>query len=162
MLDETKEIEELLQEVKDPEIPVLSIIDLGVLRKIEKTTNGYLIHITPTYSGCPAMDVIAEDIIACLQSHGYNAQVKNVLSPAWSTDFITEKGRKAMEEYGIAPPLEATADKEALKGESKKLKCTHCGSMDTRMVSAFGSTACKALFQCNECHEPFDYFKCLK
>lgn len=162
MPDEIKDIENILQEVYDPEIPVLSIMDLGVVRKIEKIAQEYLIHITPTYSGCPAMDVIAEDIIEALKREGYRASVKNVLSPAWTTDFITERGRQAMEEYGIAPPLSPSADKEALTGKSRKVKCTHCGSMNTKMLSQFGSTACKALFQCNDCQEPFDYFKCLR
>lgn len=162
MPDELKNIENILQEVFDPEIPVLSIMDLGVVREIEKIDDVYLISITPTYSGCPAMDVIAEDIIAALASKGLKASVKNVLTPVWTTDFITQKGLDAMEEYGIAPPLNASADKEALTGKEKKVKCTHCGSMNTKMLSQFGSTACKALFQCNDCKEPFDYFKCLK
>lgn len=155
-------IKKILESVNDPEIPVLSIMDMGIVRKIEKQKDEYIIHITPTYSGCPAMDVIGEDIIDALKKSGYKARIKNVLSPAWSSDFITEKGRKAMEKYGIAPPLDATADKKALLGETKLVKCTNCGSTNTRMVSQFGSTACKALFQCNNCLEPFDYFKCLK
>lgn len=162
MPEEIKNIENILQEVYDPEIPVLSIMDLGVVQKIEKNGEEYLIQVTPTYSGCPAMDVIAEDIIAAMAENGLKASVKNVLTPAWTTDFITEKGRNAMEKYGIAPPLSATADKEALTGKAKKVKCTRCGSMNTKMLSQFGSTACKALFQCNDCKEPFDYFKCLK
>lgn len=155
-------IKSILRKVTDPEIPVLTIVDMGIVRKIQKEGEEYLISITPTYSGCPAMDVIADDIINALKNAGFKARVKNVLDPAWSTDFITEKGRKAMKKYGIAPPLEATADKEALLGESKMLKCTNCDSSNTKMISQFGSTACKALFQCNDCLEPFEYFKCLK
>lgn len=157
------EIKTILQEVHDPEIPVLSIMDMGIVRKIEQTKDGvYEISITPTYSGCPAMDTIADDIVAELEKHDVQAEVKHIITPAWSTDMITEKGRKALEDYGIAAPLEASADKAALSGEKNQVKCTNCGSPNTKMVSRFGSTACKALFQCNDCHEPFDYFKCLK
>lgn len=155
-------INDILQEVYDPEIPVLSIMDMGIVRAISEEEGVYHIDITPTYSGCPAMDTISDDIIAAFKKEGLAAKVKLVLSPAWTTDWITEEGRKALEDYGIAAPLEVSADKDALKGEKNQVKCTNCGSMDTRLVSQFGSTACKALFQCNNCHEPFDYFKCLK
>jgi len=162
MQDTTKHIKDILQEVHDPEIPVLSIMDMGIVREVLEKNGVHHITITPTYSGCPAMDTISDDIIAAFKTEGLEAKVKLVLSPAWTTDWITEKGRKALEDYGIAAPLEASADKEALKGEKNKVKCTNCGSIDTRLVSQFGSTACKALFQCNHCHEPFDYFKCLR
>ena len=162
MVDEKEHIKKIISTVTDPEIPVLSIVEMGIVRKIEEIDGEYVISITPTYSGCPAMDVIGEDIIHAMKEAGYKARVKNVLSPAWTTDFITEKGRKAMEKYGIAPPLDAVADKEVLLGKAKIVKCTNCGSTNTKMVSQFGSTACKALFQCNDCLEPFDYFKCLK
>jgi len=162
MRDARAEIEHILQSVHDPEIPVLSITDMGLIREVEKKGNVYLISITPTYSGCPAMDTISDDIVSAMNAENLQVEVKLVLSPAWTTDWITEKGRQALEKYGIAAPLEATIDKQALSGEGYKVKCTNCESMDTRMVSRFGSTACKALFQCNECHEPFDYFKCLK
>ncbi|MEQ8624161.1 MAG: 1,2-phenylacetyl-CoA epoxidase subunit PaaD [Vicingaceae bacterium] len=155
-------IDDILNDVHDPEIPVLSIMDMGIVREVNEKDGVYHIKITPTYSGCPAMDTISDDIIAAFKQEGLEAKVKLVLSPAWSTDWITEKGRKALENYGIAAPLEASADKDALRGEKNKVKCTNCGSKDTRLVSQFGSTACKALFQCNDCHEPFDYFKCLK
>jgi ring-1,2-phenylacetyl-CoA epoxidase subunit PaaD len=108
------------------------------------------------------MDTIADDIKAAFKEKGLDAEVKLVLSPAWTTDFITEKGRKALEDYGIAAPRSASVDKAALTGVKNQIRCTHCGSLNTRMVSRFGSTACKALFQCEDCHEPFDYFKCLK
>jgi len=120
------------------------------------------IAITPTYSGCPAMDVIGDDIKKALREKGIEANVELVLSPAWTTDWITPKGRKALEDYGIAAPLEESADKSALLGNAKIVKCPQCGSTNTRLISQFASTACKAMFQCNDCQEPFDYFKCLK
>ena len=152
----------ILEKVSDPEIPVLNILDMGVVRSAVVKNNSVSIHITPTYSGCPAMDVIADDIMAEFKKHGIQASVTLVLTPAWTTDWITERGRLALEKYGIAPPLEAVADKEALLENKRIVKCTHCGSTNTKLVSQFGSTACKALFQCEDCHEPFDYFKCLK
>lgn len=159
---ELQHINNLLTEVTDPEIPVLSIMDMGVVRDIALNEKDVLVKITPTYSGCPAMDMIATDIKIKLDQAGYKTKVKLILSPAWTTDWITERGRKALEEYGIAAPLEESADKRALLGEARVVTCTHCGSKDTKMVSQFGSTACKALFQCKDCLEPFDYFKCLK
>lgn len=158
----TPQITAILESVSDPEIPVLSIMDMGVVREVEVQERDVFIKITPTYSGCPAMDTIADDIKAAFAKEGYQAQVKLILAPAWSTDWITERGRKALEAYGIAAPLNEEADKEALLGNKKIVKCPQCGSTQTRLVSQFGSTACKALFQCEACHEPFDYFKCLK
>lgn len=152
----------ILEQVSDPEIPVLTIIDMGVVRSAVIENNVVFIEITPTYSGCPAMDVIGDDIKAALKKAGYNSKIELVLSPAWTTDWITPRGRKALREYGIAPPLDAEADKEALLGNKKLVKCTNCGSINTKLVSQFGSTACKALFKCKDCQEPFDYFKCLK
>lgn len=156
------QITAILESVSDPEIPVLSIMDMGIVRDVAVEGTAVFIKITPTYSGCPAMDTIADDIKAAFAKEGYQAQVKLILAPAWSTDWITERGRKALEAYGIAAPLSEEADKEALLGNKKIVKCPQCGSTHTRLVSQFGSTACKALFQCEECHEPFDYFKCLK
>ena len=156
------EVEAILFSVSDPEIPVLSIMDMGVVRKVKQEDGVYLIDITPTYSGCPAMDTIADDLVAAFEKKGLQAKINLVLSPAWTTDWITPRGRKALEDYGIAAPLSATMDKDALSGKEHVVKCTHCGSSNTKMVSRFGSTACKALFQCKDCHEPFDYFKCLK
>jgi ring-1,2-phenylacetyl-CoA epoxidase subunit PaaD len=153
---------EILETVSDPEIPVLSIIEMGVVRSA-KIVNGIVeVEITPTYSGCPAMDVISDDIKSAFKQKGYKTKVDLILSPAWTTDWITSKGRAALEKYGIASPLSAEADKEALLGNKKVVKCPQCGSLNTKLVSQFGSTACKALFQCEECLEPFDYFKCLK
>ncbi len=153
---------EILETVSDPEIPVLSVMEMGVVRSAVLENGLVKVEITPTYSGCPAMDVIADDIKAAFKQKGYNAQVELILSPAWTTDWITPKGRLALEKYGIASPLSAEADKEALLGNKKLVKCPQCGSNDTKLVSQFGSTACKALFQCEDCLEPFDYFKCLK
>lgn len=136
-------------------------MDMGIVREVEANGNKVKIKITPTYSGCPAMDVIGDDIIRLLKKSGYEAEVKLVLAPAWTTDWITEVGRKKLEEYGIAAPLDASADKKALLGEKRMVTCTNCGSKNTTMVSQFGSTACKALFKCIDCLEPFDYFKCL-
>jgi ring-1,2-phenylacetyl-CoA epoxidase subunit PaaD len=153
---------EILETVSDPEIPVLSIMEMGVVRSA-KLVNGIVeVEITPTYSGCPAMDVIGEDIKSAFKAKGYEAKIDLILSPAWTTDWITTKGRTALEKYGIASPLDSLADKEALLGNKKVVKCPQCGSLNTKLVSQFGSTACKALFQCEACLEPFDYFKCLK
>mgnify|MGYP003767721423 CR=1 FL=1 len=153
---------DILETVSDPEIPVLSIMEMGVVRDVKMINNIVEVTITPTYSGCPAMDVIGDDIKKALKEKGFEAKVNLVLSPAWTTDWITPKGRQALEKYGIAAPLEAEADKEALLGNKKLVKCPQCGSFQTKLVSQFGSTACKAFFQCEDCLEPFDYFKCLK
>jgi ring-1,2-phenylacetyl-CoA epoxidase subunit PaaD len=152
----------ILETVSDPEIPVLSIMEMGIVRAAEMNDNIAEISITPTYSGCPAMDVIGDDIKKSLQEKGIEAKINLVLSPAWTTDWITPKGRLALEKYGIAAPLEPEADIEALLGNKKLVKCPQCGSQNTKMISQFGSTACKAFFQCQDCQEPFDYFKCLK
>ncbi|WP_298897467.1 1,2-phenylacetyl-CoA epoxidase subunit PaaD [uncultured Psychroserpens sp.] len=152
----------ILEQVSDPEIPVLSIMDMGVVRSAVIINNSVKVEITPTYSGCPAMDVIGDDIKKALKEAGYESQVDLILHPAWTTDWITPRGRKALEDYGIAAPLEAEADKDVLLHGKRIVKCTNCGSQNTRLVSQFGSTACKAQFQCEDCQEPFDYFKCLK
>ena len=152
----------ILKTVSDPEIPVLTILDMGVVRSAVKKGDTVMIQITPTYSGCPAMDVIEEDICKAFNEAGHKVSVELILSPAWTTDWITEEGRNALEKYGIAPPLDPIADKEALLGNKRIVKCTLCGSTNTKLVSQFGSTACKALFKCQDCQEPFDYFKCLK
>lgn len=153
---------EILESVSDPEIPVLSIMEMGVVRSAVMENGIVEVEITPTYSGCPAMDVIADDIKTAFKEKGFKSNVKLILSPAWTTDWITLKGRTALEKYGIAAPLSAEADKEALLGNQKVVKCPQCGSLNTKLVSQFGSTACKAFFQCEDCLEPFDYFKCLK
>jgi len=165
MLAETQNIDKklikILEQVSDPEIPVLSIMDMGVVRSAIIVNNSVKVEITPTYSGCPAMDVIGEDIQKALKEAGYNSEIDLILHPAWTTDWITPRGRKALEDYGIAAPLEADADKDVLLNGKRIVKCTNCSSQNTRLVSQFGSTACKAQFQCDDCLEPFDYFKCL-
>lgn len=156
------EIFNLLEEVSDPEIPVLSVIDLGVVRDAQLIDNAWVITITPTYSGCPAMQVIESDIIAKLKEKGIEkVEVQTKLSPAWTTDWLSEKGKLKLREYGIAPP-ENEVDKSVLFAEPPVVPCPKCHSRNTRMISQFGSTACKAHYQCNDCQEPFDYFKCLK
>ena len=152
----------VLEQVSDPEIPVLSIMDMGVVRSAVIENDFVKVEITPTYSGCPAMDVIGDDIKKALKDAGYNSEIELILAPAWTTDWITQKGRKALENYGIAAPLDAEADKSVLLEGKRLVKCTNCGSQNTQLVSQFGSTACKAQFQCEDCQEPFDYFKCLK
>lgn len=152
----------LLEEVKDPEIPVLSVVDLGIIRGVEMLGGDKVkVTITPTYSGCPAMDTIEREIREVLSREGLNVEVVSTLSPAWTTDWLSKKGRKALEDYGIAPPSEATTDKSFLTGKQKAVRCPLCKSTDTVMVSQFGSTACKALYKCNDCLENFDYFKCI-
>jgi ring-1,2-phenylacetyl-CoA epoxidase subunit PaaD len=153
---------EALKDVYDPEIPVLSLLDIGVIRDIEVVDDKVMIKITPTYSGCPAMDTMADDIRLAIENLGYSIDIERILSPPWNTDWITIEGRKSLEEYGIAAPLDEKLDKMALLEGAKVVKCTLCGSKNTKLVSQFGSTACKALFQCEDCLEPFDYFKCLK
>lgn len=151
-----------LQAISDPEIPVLSIMDMGIIRDVQINEKSVHIKITPTYSGCPAMDTIAADIKSAIDALGFVTSVELILNPPWTTDWINERGRKMLEAYGIAAPLEESLDKRALLDGERLIKCVRCGSTNTKMVSQFGSTACKALFQCEDCKEPFDYFKCLK
>ena len=152
----------LLEEVPDPEIPVLSVIDLGVVRSVVQNKNEVDITITPTYSGCPAMNQFEADIISHLNQHGYpNVMIKTTYDPAWTTDWITDEAKEKLEKFGIAPPQEKTTDKSFILGEPPVVRCPQCKSMNTNMISQFGSTACKSLYQCSECKEPFDYFKCL-
>jgi ring-1,2-phenylacetyl-CoA epoxidase subunit PaaD len=157
-----KKVWEILEQVSDPEIPVLTIADLGIIRSIDKIDNSFKITITPTYSGCPAMRVIESEIEAALAAEGItNIIIETILSPAWTTDWLSENGRKKLAEYGIAPPVNEP-DKSILFADAPTVPCPKCHSSNTKMVSLFGSTACKAHYQCNSCFEPFDYFKCLK
>ncbi len=157
-----KDLWRILEDVKDPEIPVLSLIDLGVVREVEMKGNVPHVVITPTYSGCPAMLEMENDIKKRLKAEGYEeVEVETVMTPTWTTDWITEKGRKALQEYGIAPPEQATSDKSALMGHPKQVTCPQCHSRNSEMLSQFGSTPCKALYRCIDCREPFDYFKCI-
>jgi ring-1,2-phenylacetyl-CoA epoxidase subunit PaaD len=158
----SSEIFKLLSQIPDPEIPVINIAELGVLRKVEVVDDKVIVTITPTYSGCPAMKQMEDDIYALLKQEGIEkAEVKMVYNPPWTTDWITEEAKKKLFEYGIAPPAESTSDKSFLTGKTKKIVCPHCKSDKTLLVSQFGSTACKALYKCEECLEPFDYFKCI-
>jgi ring-1,2-phenylacetyl-CoA epoxidase subunit PaaD len=146
-------------QVVDPEIPVLTIADLGVLRDVTVTDAGVEVAITPTYSGCPAMNMIALEIELALERKGIrNPKVRTVLSPAWTTDRMSEEGRRKLKDYGIAPPI-AGSGRRALFGD-QRVPCPQCGSADTEVLSEFGSTSCKALWRCRSCREPFDYFKC--
>ena len=153
---------EILSKVSDPEIPVLTVLDLGVVREAKKEGDSVKIKLTPTYSGCPAMDTMAADIVIAMEKAGYETDIKLILSPAWSTDWISEAGRRKLEEYGVAAPLSESLDKRAIIDGERVVACTNCKSTNTKMISQFGSTACKALFRCEDCLEPFDYFKCLK
>lgn len=141
---------EWLAEVPDPEIPVLSILDLGIVRDID-LNDGVIVSLTPTYSGCPATEVIESSVLRELRQRGLDdVSIKRVLSPPWTTDWISEVGREKMRRYGIAPP-----------SAQKPVACPQCESIDTERVSEFGSTACKAAYRCRDCLEPFEYFKCL-
>ncbi|CAB3812878.1 Putative 1,2-phenylacetyl-CoA epoxidase, subunit D [Achromobacter dolens] len=151
-----------LQEVPDPEIPVLSVVDLGVVRDVAFEGDACVVVITPTYSGCPAMREITEDIRQVLARHGIGeVRVETRLSPAWTTDWMSEKGRAALKDYGIAAPAQQAIDISGISRRSAgpAIECPRCGSRDTRLVSNFGSTSCKALYRCVSCREPFDYFK---
>jgi ring-1,2-phenylacetyl-CoA epoxidase subunit PaaD len=164
---ELKKLWHLLGEVNDPEVPVLSIIDLGIVRGINLTDSeaegsGVEVLITPTYSGCPAMDMIQMNIRMTLLQHGYtNMHITTVLSPAWTTDWMSERGKDKLKAFGIAPP---TAKQQVCHAElfhdDEAIQCPRCNSYHTSLISQFGSTACKALYRCNDCQEPFDYFKC--
>jgi len=145
--------------VVDPEIPVLTIADLGVLRDVAVNDGRVEVTITPTYSGCPAMNMITLEIELALEREGFrDSQVRTVLAPAWTTDWMSEEGRRKLSEYGIAPP-QAASSRRGLFGV-EHVRCPHCGSNETEVLSEFGSTSCKALWRCKECREPFDYFKC--
>jgi ring-1,2-phenylacetyl-CoA epoxidase subunit PaaD len=157
-----------LGEVPDPEIPVISVVDLGIVRAVAWDGDECVVTITPTYSGCPAMQVIAEAVTAALHAHGV-AQVRlvNRLSPAWTTDWMSEAGKLALRSYGIAPPAQQAIDISGLHAGVKRraapapaVDCPNCGSPHTQLTSQFGSTPCKALYKCLDCREPFDYFKC--
>ena len=150
--------------VTDPEVPVLTIEDLGVLRDVEVEGDRVTVTITPTYSGCPALDAMRDDVILALTAAGYeNVEVRTTLSPAWTTDWMTDAGKRKLTEFGIAPPT-GMSTLPSPQGPVKvrlAVKCPRCGSLDTREVSRFGSTSCKALYECRACLEPFDHFKVL-
>ena len=159
-------IMEILATVPDPEIPVISVLDLGIVRGVNETPDGVEISVTPTYAGCPATHVIAHDITTALEAAGVSARLITRLSPPWTTDWITPQGRARLREFGIAPP--GPVDHHAPQivhfapraGRVDKLPaCPHCGSPHSELLSQFGSTPCKALYRCIDCREPFDYFK---
>jgi ring-1,2-phenylacetyl-CoA epoxidase subunit PaaD len=157
-----------LGDVPDPEIPVISIVDLGIVRDVAFDGDACVVTITPTYSGCPAMQVIAESVTDALHAHGVSdVRLVNQLSPAWTTDWMSDAGKAALKGYGIAPPTQQAIDISGLRTGVKRgafvvpeVTCPHCGSTDTQLTSQFGSTPCKALYKCLDCREPFDYFKC--
>lgn len=154
---ETARLFELLSSVVDPEIPVLTLQDLGVLRDISVTDGEVKVSITPTYAGCPAMETMRADIESTLAAAGYERViVRQNLSPAWSTDWMTQSGREKLRAYGIAPPVSTSCGKP-----DGHIECPQCNSTGVKRISEFGSTACKALYQCQDCREPFDYFKCI-
>lgn len=155
-------IRAILEQVTDPEIPVVTIHDLGILRDIKlKPDGGIEVYITPTYNGCPAMDMITVNIKSVLQEAGYtDVLVISVLDPAWTTDWISDEGRKKLLHYGISPPAQKSHEKAFLLGEKPAVICPLCHSFHTELVSLFGSTPCKSLYKCLDCLEPFDYFKC--
>lgn len=145
----------LLNQVCDPEVPVLTIMDLGIVRDIKINGEEIEIVITPTYTGCPAMDMIAMNIRLALIENGYkNIKITSILSPAWTTDWMSEDGKRKLKEYGIAAP------NKRFEIPTDGVECPQCNSTNTKLISEFGSTACKALYQCSDCKEPFDYFKC--
>ena len=166
MIDEekisVKKIREILESVNDPEVPVLSIIDLGILRDVIINDDEIEILITPTYSGCPAMDMISMNIKLALIENGHKKiKITSVLSPAWTTDWMSEEGKQKLKAFGIAPPtLKQQICHTELFHEGEAIQCPRCNSYHTKLISQFGSTACKALYVCETCKEPFDYFKC--
>lgn len=147
--------------VLDPEVPVLTIEDLGILRDVREDPDGHVqVQVTPTYSGCPAMEAIRADIVGALNREGYvDVGVEFVLAPAWTTDWMSQTGKQKLAEYGIAPPQPRGPG--GVVSLNLTIRCTQCGSPDTRELSRFGSTACKSLWVCNSCMEPFDYFKAI-
>jgi len=157
-----EKIKSILEQVMDPEVPALSVIDLGIIRDILIHENEIEISITPTYSGCPAMDVISMNIKMELLANGFNnVKITTALSPAWTTDWMTEEGKQKLKEYGIAPPNpKQQVCHTDLFVPDEAVQCPLCNSYHTHRVSEFGSTPCKSLYQCNDCKEPFDYFKC--
>ncbi len=157
----TSQIYEWLQQVTDPEVPVLTILDLGIVRGVRVVGDEVTIVITPTYSGCPAMDVIGINIRMALMSRGFKkVHIEQQLSPAWTTDWMSEDGKRKLKEYGIAPPVRKTSDNPLALFEDDNIPCPRCNSEHTELVSRFGPTSCKSLYKCLDCKEPFEHFKC--
>ncbi len=152
----------LLSQIPDPEIPVITITELGVIRDVLFNADEIEIKITPTYSGCPAMKQMEDDIKSTLKKNGFEKiKLTTVYSPPWTTDWLSAEAKEKLRAYGIAPPEHSTQDKSWLSGKHKTVHCPRCKSSHTKLISQFGSTACKALYQCKDCLEPFDYFKCI-
>ena len=158
-----KQVWDWLNQIPDPEIPVISIVELGVVRKVELNKNEVIVYITPTYTGCPAMNVFEADIISMLIEKGVEKPtIRTVWSPPWTTDWISDDALEKLRVYGIAPPIRGSEDKGVLFSSGPQVvPCPFCRSDDTKVISQFGSTACKALYSCNSCKEPFEYFKCI-
>jgi ring-1,2-phenylacetyl-CoA epoxidase subunit PaaD len=161
-MNDIEKIWQILSTVTDPEVPVLTILDLGIVRDIKLNGDEVEVIITPTYTGCPAMDMISMNIRLALIENGFaKIKITNVLSPAWTTDWMSEEGKQKLKEYGIAPPKGSERyQRSAPFANDENIECPQCNSTNTKLISQFGSTACKALYQCNDCKEPFDYFKC--
>src|SRR5438105_4981226 len=163
MVIASPELLDILRRVKDPEVPVLDVVELGIVRSVERSGDSVTVEITPTYSGCPALKVIEDEIIGTLKSHGYgNVTVRTVYSPAWSTDWLSDATKEKLRNAGIAPPHAVEAEPLILLHRAAlKVECPYCGSSNTEEKSEFGSTACKAIHFCNSCRQPFDRFKSL-
>lgn len=163
MVNATVDARAALAQVADPEIPVLSILDLGIVREVNAHADGVEVVITPTYSGCPAMHAIEESIRRALQAAGFaNTVIRTALDPAWTTDWISAAGREKLTKFGIAPPGSRTPASKTMRfhrGAPPRVACPRCGAADAERLAEFGSTACKALYRCRACREPFDYFK---
>lgn len=160
MIDE-EQIWKILEEVKDPEVPVLSVIDLGIVRSVKTSADKIEITITPTYSGCPAMDVINMDIRLKLIEKGFrNVSIQQQLSPAWTTDWMSEEGKQKLKAFGIAPPNPKQQFCTSEMFQQEVVQCPRCNSFHTELISQFGSTACKSMYRCLDCKEAFDHFKC--
>ena len=157
-----EDIKKVISDIPDPEIPVISIKELGVLRNIFYQEDSLKVVITPTYSGCPAMDRFQKDIVEKLELLKVKSyEIKMQFDPAWTTDWITEEAKEKLRNYGIAPPAHKTKDKNILSTNKQRVECPRCKTKETELVSQFGSTACKAMYRCISCLEPFEYFKCL-
>jgi ring-1,2-phenylacetyl-CoA epoxidase subunit PaaD len=159
----SEEVIEALHEVKDPEVPVIDVVELGIVRSAVVEGNKVTVSVTPTYSGCPATQVIEQEIAAALRRHGFDeVVVKMVFSPAWTTDWIAPEAREKLRAYGIAPPGPAAeVELVTLGGPTRAVACPYCGSSNTTRESAFGSTACKSIHVCHSCHQPFEHFKAI-
>lgn len=161
VIDRVTRVQRILEQVMDPELPFLTVTELGMIRGCAETADGTIeILLTPTYSGCPATDAIQDDIKAAIAPVEVDFRIRLVHAPAWTTDWISAEAREKMRRNGIAPPEGFSADKAFLLGQRHEVPCPRCSGLDTRLVSPFGSTACKAHYQCNSCAEPFDHFKC--